>query len=131
MLPKVVGGAIIIGGLYVVYMYLSGKMFAKKDKPKVGSIPEKSQPQNTSGSTGFSQPSMAEPSNPSGNYVVNVSSGVLNIRQSANTTSKIVGTFKKGDIIKASESSTKGWHRVLDKNLKLLGYVSSKYIVAK
>ena len=131
MLPKVVGGAIIIGGLYMVYMYAKKNFFKGKEEANVGSIPEKTQPQTTSGSTGFSQPPMAEPSNPNGNYIVKITSGVLNIRQSANTTSKIVGTFKKGDVIKASESSTKGWHRVLDKNLKLLGYVSSKYIVAK
>jgi len=131
MLPKLVGGAIIIGGLYMVYMYAKKNFFKGKEEGKVGSIPEKAQPQTKSGSTGFSKTPMAEPSNPNGNYVVNITSGVLNIRQSANTTSKIVGTFKKGDVIKASESATKGWHRVLDKNLKLLGYVSSKYIVAK
>ena len=130
MLPKLVGGAIILGGLYVVYMYLGGKMFAKKDKPKVGSIPEKPQPQNTSGSTTFANTTTL-PSNPSGNYVVKISSGVLNIRQSANTTSKIVGTLKKDSLINASESSTKGWHRVLDASGKLVGYVSSKYISAK
>jgi hypothetical protein len=131
MLPKIVGGAIIVGGLYMVYMYAKKNLFKGKKESKVGSIPEKPQPQNTSGSTGFSQPSLALPSNSNGNYIVKITSGVLNVRQSANTTSKIVGTFKKGDVIKASESSTKGWHRVLDKNLKLLGYVSSTYIGAK
>lgn len=130
MLPKIVGGAIILGGLYVVYMYLGGKMFAKKDKPKVGSIPEKPQPQNTSGSTTFANTSTI-PSNPSGNYVVKISSGVLNVRQSTDATSKIVGTLKKGTSINANESSIKGWHRLLDDKGILVGYVSSKYIVAK
>ena len=57
------------------------------------------------------------------NYVVNISSGTLNVRDKASTSGNIVRELQNGEIIKASEP-VNGWSKIEGKEQ----YVSSSYI---
>jgi len=129
-----------IGLVGVYYIYDFGKKqgwFGKK-KPEV--IPSKPQTTTTTSGAGSipdkPQPKTSTPNTISSknNFVVTISSGVLNVRQMPNTSSKIMSTLKKGDEIYGRASSVAGWHEVLDTKSSfptVIGYVYSKYIKAK
>lgn len=129
--------SIAIGLVGVYYIYDFGKKQGWFGKKKTESTPLK--PQNTTKTVGEgSIPDKTQPTNrtsvPKNNYVVTISSGVLNIRQMPNTSSKILSTLKKGDELNAKASSVAGWHEVLDTKGSfplVIGYVYSKYIKAK
>ena len=121
--------AVGLVGVYFVYDFGKKKGWFSKEKPKEeakkttteGSTPEKTQPTNT----GVITPTKKTPT-----HIVNTKSGTLNVRQATNTTSKIVGILAKGQPILASQSSTVGWHRILNDGGVVIGYVSSDYIKA-
>ncbi len=54
---------------------------------------------------------------------INTKSGNLNIRSAPNSTSSIVGTYKKGELVQLIARTSNGWYRT-DK-----GYISGDYVV--
>lgn len=120
-------------GVYFIYDY--GKKQGWFEKKKTSTPPIK--PSNTKTVGEGSIPDKKQPTTPTNigvvknpTHIVNTKSGTLNIRQATNATSKIVGTLAKGQQIVASQTSTVGWHRLLNDKGLLIGYVSSDYIKA-
>jgi hypothetical protein len=131
---KILGGALAITGLYLIYTYAKKKGWIgsetqmKEEKKVAGSIDDKTQPKD-----------VVAPPTPSqdkkeGKYVVKISSGKLNLRPTPSTKLASIGSYVNGEEIFARPSVVKGWSEVLDTSgffPKVIGYVSSSYIVAK
>ena len=134
MINQLVGGALAITGLYLIYTYGKNKGWfgsgnqMKEEKKVAGSIDDKTQPKD-----------VVAPPKPSqdkkeGKYVVKISSGKLNLRPTPSTKLASIGSYLNGEEINARPSVVKGWSEVLDTSgffPKVIGYVSSSYIVAK
>jgi uncharacterized protein YgiM (DUF1202 family) len=132
--------SIAVGLVGVYFIYDFGKKQGWFEKKKTSTIPTKVKSKTTTVGEGSipdkKQPTTItpKPSVSKNNYVVTISSGVLNVRQMPNTTSKIQSTLKKGQEIYAQPSKISGWHEILDSKSSfplVVGYVSSKYVKAK
>ena len=104
-----VGIPVIIGG-YLIYKYMKG------NKPVIPVINPNNPPSPN--------PPNPAPASNCKSYTVVTQTSNLNIRQSPNTSSAIVGSLPKGSSVNAKESSTSGWMQLCDR----AGYVSSQYL---
>ena len=64
-------------------------------------------------------------------FVVNTNKGNLNMRDIPSTAGNIKQSLPKGVEILARPSQKDGWHEVSDDGKKVIGYVSSQYIIKK
>jgi len=64
-------------------------------------------------------------------FVINTKKGNLNMRDIPSTTGNIKQSLPKGTEILAKPSQKDGWHEVSDDGKKVVGYVSSQYIIKK
>jgi uncharacterized protein YgiM (DUF1202 family) len=64
-------------------------------------------------------------------YVVSTQTSSLNLRSNPDGASKVVGSLKKGSIVRAKASGVKGWFAVSDNDKDIKGYVSSTFLKAK
>lgn len=64
-------------------------------------------------------------------YIVNTSKSNLNMRDIPSTAGNIKQSLPKGTEILAKPSQKEGWHEVSDDGKKVVGYVSSQYILKK
>lgn len=136
MIPQLLGGALAISGLYIIYAYGKKKGWfgsekqMKEEKKVAGSIEDKTQPKDVVTPPKASQ----EKATKEAKYVVKISSGKLNLRPTPSTKLASIGSYLNGEEIFARPSVVKGWSEVLDTSgffPKVIGYVSSSYIVAK
>jgi hypothetical protein len=136
MIPQLVGGALAITGLYMLYSYgkkngwFGSEKQMKEEKKVAGSIEDKTQPKDVVVPPKTSQ----EKATKEAKYVVKISSGKLNLRPTPSTKLASIGSYANGEEIFARPSVVKGWSEVLDTSgffPKVIGYVSSSYIVAK
>jgi hypothetical protein len=136
MVTKIVGGALAITGLYLIYTYakkngwIGSEKQMKEEKKVAGSIEDKTQPKDV---TTPPKPTQ-EKATKEAKYVVKISSGKLNLRPTPSTKLASIGSYVNGEEIFARPSVVKGWSEVLDTSgffPKVIGYVSSSYIVAK
>ena len=136
IIPQLVGGAIAVTGIYMLYTYGKKNGWFKfsnpmeEEKKSGGSIADKTQPTNVTTPTKKDDSKATKESK----YVVKLNSGVLNLRQTPSTKGKILTTYQNGEEIYARPSVVKGWSEVLDTTQffpKVIGYVSSSYIVVK
>jgi len=136
MVGKILGGALAITGLYIIYMYAkksgwigSGEKM-EEEKKVAGSIEDKTQPKDVVESPKTSQDKATKEAK----YIVKISSGKLNLRPTPSTKLSPIGSYVNGQEIYARHSVVKDWSEVLDTSgffPKVIGYVSSSYIVAK
>ena len=63
-------------------------------------------------------------------YTVNTQTTALNIRQKPDSKSKVIGSLKKGSVIKGKASGTKDWFAVSRDGKTTIGYVASEYLKA-
>lgn len=131
---KILGGALAITGLYLIYTYAKKKGWIgsetqmKEEKKVAGSIDDKTQPKDVVA------PPKPNQDKKEGKYIVKISSGKLNLRPTPSTKLASIGSYVNGEEIFARPSVVKGWSEVLDTSgffPKIIGYVSSSYIVAK
>ena len=136
MIPQLVGGALAITGLYMLYSYgkkngwFGSEKQMNEEKKVAGSIEDKTQPKDVVTPPKASQ----EKATKEAKYVVKISSGKLNLRPTPSTKLASIGSYLNGEEIFARPSVVKGWSEVLDTSgffPKVIGYVSSSYIVAK
>lgn len=136
MVGKILGGAFAIAGLYLIYTYakkngwIGGEKQMKEENKVAGSIEDKTQPKDVVTPPKASQ----EKATKEAKYVVKISSGKLNLRPTPSTKLASIGSYFNGEEIFARPSVVKGWSEVLDTSgffPKVIGYVSSSYIVAK
>jgi hypothetical protein len=136
MVTKIVGGALAITGLYLIYTYakkngwIGSERQMNEEKKVAGSIDDKTQPKDVVTPPKTTQ----DKSTKAGKYIVKISSGKLNLRPTPSTKLASIGSFFNGEEINARPSVVKGWSEVLDTSSffpKVIGYVSSSYIVAK
>lgn len=64
-------------------------------------------------------------------FVINTNKGNLNMRDIPSTYGNIKQSLPKGTEILAKPSQKDGWHEVSDDGKKVVGYVSSQYIIKK
>lgn len=64
-------------------------------------------------------------------FVINTNKGNLNMRDIPSTAGNIKQSLPKGTEILAKPSQKDGWHEVSDDGKKVVGYVSSQYIIKK
>lgn len=64
-------------------------------------------------------------------FVINTNKGNLNMRDIPSTSGNIKQSLPKGTEILAKPSQKDGWHEVSDDGKKVVGYVSSQYIIKK
>ena len=133
---KILGGALAITGLYLIYTYakkngfIGGEKQMQEEKKVPGSIDDKTQPKDVVTPPKTTQDKATK----EGKYVVKISSGKLNLRPTPSTKLASIGSYVNGEEIFARPSVVKGWSEVLDTSgffPKVIGYVSSSYIVAK
>lgn len=85
----------------------------------------------------FGYKSFAKPNKPSGGsggndfkkFKVNTSSDDLNVRSGASTSSPIITSLPKGNVIFARPSSVAGWSEYSEDGKTVKGYVSTNYLV--
>jgi uncharacterized protein YgiM (DUF1202 family) len=110
-----VGIPVLIGG-YLIYKYMRGS----KTLPIEDEGGQQGGGQQGGQQGGGQQGGGQECSS----HTVVTQSSNLNIRQSPNTSSAIIGSLPKGSLANAKPSSTSGWMQLCDR----AGYVSSQYL---
>jgi len=130
---KILGGAIAITGLYMIYEYGKKKGWfgsEKQMKEQKKIAEDKPQPKDVV----IPKKTTQDKATKEAKYVVKISSGKLNLRPTPSTKLASIGSYSNGEEIFARPSVVKGWSEVLDTSgyfPKVIGYVSSSYIVVK